>query len=139
MERGGHVAAHLLGEVIKHLVIAVAVADLALHLGALKVRLLLGLGLGHQGPNSPELVLAVSDKNLLAQLPVDLNAEHFYSLSQDMKEKQENEVKIRRLETENEEMKRMLGKKQNACNEGTFILSLIEYIFYSHCQSSNTA
>ena len=28
-----------------------------------------------------------------------------------MKEKQENEVKIRRLETENEEMKRMLGKK----------------------------
>ena len=56
-----------------------------------------------------------------------------------MKEKQENEVKIRRLETENEEMKRMLGKKQNACNEGTFILILIEYIFYSHCQSSNTA
>ena len=77
MERGGHVAAHLLGEVIKHLVIAVAVADLALHLGALKVRLLLGLGLGHQGPNSPELVLAVSDKNLLARLTVDLNAEHF--------------------------------------------------------------
>ena len=27
--------------------------------------------------HSPELVLAVSDKNLLARLTVDLNAEHF--------------------------------------------------------------
>ena len=76
-----HVAAQHLGDVVKHLVTAVAVADLALHLGALKVRLLLGLGLGDQGPNSPELVLAVPDGDLLAQLTVDLNAEHFYSLS----------------------------------------------------------
>ena len=76
MERGGHVAAQHLGDVVKHLVTAVAVADLAL-----KVRLLLGLGLGDQGPNSPELVLAVPDGDLLAQLTVDLNAEHFYSLS----------------------------------------------------------
>ena len=39
-------SAHLLGDVVKHLVTAVAVTDLALHLGALKVRLILGLGLG---------------------------------------------------------------------------------------------
>ena len=38
-----------------------------------------------------ELVLAVSDEDHLAQLAVDLNAEHFYSLNQDMKEKQEAE------------------------------------------------
>ena len=65
-----------------------------------------------QGPNSPELVLAVSDGDLLAQLTVDLNAEHFYSLSQDMKEKQEaeNKVKISRLETENVEMENV-GEK----------------------------
>ena len=67
-----------------------------------------------QGPNSPELVLAVSDEDLLAQLTVDLNAEHFYSLSQDMKEKQEaeNEVKISRLDTENVEMEmKNVGEK----------------------------
>ena len=39
-------SAHLLGDVVKHLVTAVAVADLALHLGALKIRFLLGLGPG---------------------------------------------------------------------------------------------
>ena len=61
----GHVAAQLLGDVVKHLVTAVAVADLALHLGVLILGLLLGLGLGDQGPNSPELVLAVSDGDLL--------------------------------------------------------------------------
>ena len=51
-------SAHLLslGDVVKQLVTAVAVADLAL---------LLGLGLGDQGPNSPELVLAVPDGDLL--------------------------------------------------------------------------
>ena len=60
-------SAHLLslGDVVKHLVTAVAVADLALHLGALILGLLLGLGLGDQGPNSPELVLAVPDRDLL--------------------------------------------------------------------------
>ena len=64
-----------------------------------------------QGPNSPELVLAVSDGDLLAQLTVDY-AEDFYSLSQDMKEKQEaeNKVKISRLETENVEMENV-GEK----------------------------
>ena len=31
----------------------------------------------------------------------------------------------------------MLGK--NKTHEGTFILIFIEYIFYLHCQSSNTA
>ena len=82
-----------LRDVVKQLVTAVAVADLALHLGVLILGLLLGLGLGDQGPNSPELVLAVSDGDLLAQLTVDLNSEHFYSLSQDMKEKQEAENK----------------------------------------------
>ena len=58
-------SAHLLslGDVVKHLV--TAVADLALHLGALILGLLLGLGLGDQGPNSPELVLAVPDGDLL--------------------------------------------------------------------------
>ena len=101
-----------LRDVVKQLVTAVAVADLALHLGVLILGLLLGLGLGDQGPNSPELVLAVSDGDLLAQLTVDLNSEHFYSLSQDMKEKQEaeNEVKISRLETENVEMENV-GEK----------------------------
>ena len=68
----GHVAAQLLGDVVKHLV--TAVADLALHLGALIVGHLLGLGLGDQGPNSPELVLAVSDEDLLAQLTVKCRA-----------------------------------------------------------------
>ena len=67
-------SAHLLGDVVKHLVTAVAVADLALHLGALILGLLLGLGLGDQGPNSPELVLAVSDEDLLAQLTVKCRA-----------------------------------------------------------------
>ena len=60
-----------------------------------------------------ELVLAVSDEDLLAQLTVDLNAEHFCSLSQD-KEKQEaeNEVKISRLDTENVEMEmKNVGEK----------------------------
>ena len=68
----GHVAVQLLGDVVKHLV--TAVADLALHLGALIVGHLLGLGLGDQGPNSPELVLAVSDEDLLAQLTVKCRA-----------------------------------------------------------------
>ena len=43
-----------------------------------------------------------------------LNAKHFYSLSQDMKEKQEaeNEVKISRLDTENVEMEmKNVGEK----------------------------
>ena len=66
----GHVAVQLLGDVVKHLV--TAVADLALHLGALIVGHLLGLGLGDQGP--PELVLAVSDEDLLAQLTVKCRA-----------------------------------------------------------------
>ena len=52
-----------LRDVVKQLV--TAVADLALHLGVLILGLLLGLGLGDQGPNSPELVLAVSDGDLL--------------------------------------------------------------------------
>ena len=66
LERGGHVASQLLGDVVKHLVTAVAVADLALHLEALILRLLLGLEHGDHGPNSPEFVLAVPGEDFLA-------------------------------------------------------------------------
>ena len=102
----GHVAVQLLGDVVKHLV--TAVADLALHLGALIVGHLLGLGLGDQGPNSPELVLAVSDEDLLAQLTVKCRA----FLQSQSGQEAENEVKISRLDTENVEMEmKNIGEK----------------------------
>merc|ERR1719291_1204098 len=61
LARGGNIVADLLGDLL---------ADWPGDGGTLAVGHLLGLGLGDQRANSPGLVLAVTDGDLLARLPV---------------------------------------------------------------------